>query len=297
MLRCKIAIQQYRGNMAIIYKEGNSHTNADCLSRCKLENIKRNPAYDPEVAANIPIHFMEIERRKKFRPSEWAAESGTSDREDTKPERTEAPILGISSSELYHELFSSVIKTYAKHKQCSILVQLLQQKYMNPELESQLEEPWLRDCKVNKRLLIDGLLCHREKNTSALTVIDRDHISLILKEFHDYPYMRHMSEDRTKERVTRTAWWPQWEQELSEYIIMCERFQKENRKHGKRYWLIKHIGEPKSPWETIKMDWVTGFVPGGKENFNACLVIVDRYSKSERFLPCHKEDKAMDTAL
>ncbi|MBW0486027.1 hypothetical protein O181_025742 [Austropuccinia psidii MF-1] len=45
------------------------------------------------------------------------------------------------------------------------------------------------------------------------------------------------------------------------------------------------------------MDWVTGLVPGGKENFNACLIIVDRFRKSMRFLPCHKEDIAMDTAL
>ncbi|MBW0566924.1 hypothetical protein O181_106639 [Austropuccinia psidii MF-1] len=28
------------------------------------------------------------------------------------------------------------------------------------------------------------------------------------------------------------------------------------------------------------MDWVTGLVPGGKENFNACLIILDRSSKS-----------------
>ncbi|MBW0497766.1 hypothetical protein O181_037481 [Austropuccinia psidii MF-1] len=45
------------------------------------------------------------------------------------------------------------------------------------------------------------------------------------------------------------------------------------------------------------MDWATGLVPGGKENFNACLIIVDRFSQSMRFLPCHKEDTAMDTAL
>ncbi|MBW0544076.1 hypothetical protein O181_083791 [Austropuccinia psidii MF-1] len=45
------------------------------------------------------------------------------------------------------------------------------------------------------------------------------------------------------------------------------------------------------------MDWVTGLVPGGKENYNACLIIVDRFSKIMRFLPCHKEDTAMDTAL
>ncbi|MBW0516407.1 hypothetical protein O181_056122 [Austropuccinia psidii MF-1] len=108
------------------------------------------------------------------------------------------------------------MKTYAKHKQCGILFQLLQQKYRSPELESQLEEPWLRDYRYNTFFLIDGLLYHKEKHTSALTIVDRDHISLSLQEFHDFPYMGHMSEDRTKERVASTAWWPKWEKELSE---------------------------------------------------------------------------------
>ncbi|MBW0465482.1 hypothetical protein O181_005197 [Austropuccinia psidii MF-1] len=107
-------------------------------------------------------------------------------------------------------------------------------------------------------------------------MMDRDHISLILQECHDCPYMEHMSEDRTKERVESTSWWPIWEKELSDDIKTCERCQKANRKHGKRYGLLQHIDEPKHPWETINMDWVTGLVPGGKENFNACLVIADR---------------------
>ncbi|MBW0497699.1 hypothetical protein O181_037414 [Austropuccinia psidii MF-1] len=189
------------------------------------------------------------------------------------------------------------MKTYAKHKQCGILLQLLQQKYKSPELESQLEAPWLRDYKDNKFFLIDGLLYHTEKHTSALTIIDRDDIYLILQEWHVCPYMGHMSEDRTKERVASTAWWPRWEQELSEYINTFERCQKANRKHGKKYGLLKHIEENKHPWETINMDWVTGLVPGGKENFNACLIIVDRFRKSMRCLPSHKEGTAMDTAL
>ncbi|MBW0552567.1 hypothetical protein O181_092282 [Austropuccinia psidii MF-1] len=45
------------------------------------------------------------------------------------------------------------------------------------------------------------------------------------------------------------------------------------------------------------MDWVTGLVPGSKENFNACLIIVYRFSKSVRCLTCHKEDTAMDTSF
>ncbi|MBW0585738.1 hypothetical protein O181_125453 [Austropuccinia psidii MF-1] len=88
--------------------------------------------------------------------------------------------------------------------------------------------------------------------------------------------MGHMSENKTKERVASTAWWPQWEKDLSEYINSCERCWKENTKHGKRYGLLQHIKEPKQTLETINMEWVTGIVPGGKKNFNACLVIVDR---------------------
>ncbi|MBW0551371.1 hypothetical protein O181_091086 [Austropuccinia psidii MF-1] len=45
------------------------------------------------------------------------------------------------------------------------------------------------------------------------------------------------------------------------------------------------------------MDWVTGLVPGGRENFNSFLIMLDRFSKILRCLPCHKEDTAMDTAL
>ncbi|MBW0572520.1 hypothetical protein O181_112235 [Austropuccinia psidii MF-1] len=56
--------------------------------------------------------------------------------------------------------------------------------------------------------------------------------------------MGHMSEDRTRERVASTAWWPKWEQEFSEYMNTFERCQKENRKHGKKYGLLQHIEEP-----------------------------------------------------
>ncbi|MBW0579776.1 hypothetical protein O181_119491, partial [Austropuccinia psidii MF-1] len=141
MLRWKIAIQEYRGSMTIIYKEGKSHINADGLSRWPLDNVKSNPASDPEVSGKIPIHFMEIDRRKKFRFSEWAPESGTFDSGNTDSEGAETPILGISSSGLHNEYFSAVLKSYDKHKQCGILLQLLQQKYRSPDLESQLEEP------------------------------------------------------------------------------------------------------------------------------------------------------------
>ncbi|MBW0556925.1 hypothetical protein O181_096640 [Austropuccinia psidii MF-1] len=58
-----------------------------------------------------------------------------------------------------------------------------------------------------------------------------------------------------------------------------------------------HIQEPKSAWEVVHMDWVTELPPSGEKRYNACLVMVDRYSKTPIFLPCHKDDTSMDTAL
>ncbi|MBW0496320.1 hypothetical protein O181_036035 [Austropuccinia psidii MF-1] len=58
-----------------------------------------------------------------------------------------------------------------------------------------------------------------------------------------------------------------------------------------------HIQELKSPWEVVNMDWVTALPPSGDGGYDTCLVIVDRYSKTPKFLPCHKDDTAMDKAL
>ncbi|MBW0491204.1 hypothetical protein O181_030919 [Austropuccinia psidii MF-1] len=61
--------------------------------------------------------------------------------------------------------------------------------------------------------------------------------------------------------------------------------------------MMIQIQEPISPCEIAHMDWVTALPPGGDRSYNACLVLVDRYSKTPMFLPCHKDDTAMDTAI
>ncbi|MBW0515940.1 hypothetical protein O181_055655 [Austropuccinia psidii MF-1] len=58
-----------------------------------------------------------------------------------------------------------------------------------------------------------------------------------------------------------------------------------------------HIQEPKSPWEVVHMDWVTALPSSGYKGYNSYLVIVEIYTKTPIFLPCHKDDTAMDKAL
>ncbi|MBW0462793.1 hypothetical protein O181_002508 [Austropuccinia psidii MF-1] len=85
-------------------------------SRWPLDNVKSNPAYDPEVSEEMPINFMESDRKRNFRFSQWEPGIGTSDIDYIGPEETETLKLGITSSEVHNKSLSSVNKSYAKIK-------------------------------------------------------------------------------------------------------------------------------------------------------------------------------------
>ncbi|MBW0589149.1 hypothetical protein O181_128864 [Austropuccinia psidii MF-1] len=130
-----------------------------------------------------------------------------------------------------------------------------------------------------------------------MTLCSRLLTNTILHECHYCIYSGHLSEDRTLEKVKNWEWWPSWRKETIEYFHTCDRCQSANRSTGKKYGLMIHIQESKSPWEVVHMDLVTALPPSGDKSYNACLVIVDRYSKTPIFLPCNKDEIAMDTDL
>ncbi|MBW0482771.1 hypothetical protein O181_022486 [Austropuccinia psidii MF-1] len=130
-----------------------------------------------------------------------------------------------------------------------------------------------------------------------MTVVDRSSINLVPKKFHDSPFSGHVSERRTRETVNTCIWWPMWQTDVAEYYKTCERCQKAKKSTGKRLENMIKIQEPRKPWEIVHMDWITGLSPGGDRSYNGIVLIVDRFSKTPIFLPCHKDDTAMDTAL
>ncbi|MBW0462392.1 hypothetical protein O181_002107 [Austropuccinia psidii MF-1] len=98
-------------------------------------------------------------------------------------------------------------------------------------------------------------------------------------------------------RQKACSWWLNWRKDFTEYFQTCDRFQKSNTATGKNFGIIIQIQEPKTPWEIVHIDWVTALPPGGNRSYNVCLVLVDRYRKTAMFLPCHKDDTAMETAI
>ncbi|MBW0583753.1 hypothetical protein O181_123468 [Austropuccinia psidii MF-1] len=167
----------------------------------------------------------------------------------------------------------------------------------DPSLSSKLDETWKKAYDEGRFHLLSGILDHRTKHTCAMDLTDRTLIKTILHECHDSVSAGHLSEDRTLERVKTCSCWPNWKKDFAEYCKSCDRCQKANRATGKKFGMMIQIQEPKSPWEIVHMDWVTALPPGGDRSYNACLVLVDRYRKTPMFLPCHKDDTNMDTAI
>ena len=58
------------------------------------------------------------------------------------------------------------------------------------------------------------------------------------------------------------------------------------------YRLLKSLPQPSQPWKEISIDFVTSLPPSknlnGGEDYNLILVIVDRFLKMTRYIPCQK---------
>ncbi|MBW0576601.1 hypothetical protein O181_116316 [Austropuccinia psidii MF-1] len=106
MIRWQIAIQEDRGNMTIVHKDGSIHKNADGLSIWPLPNNIDNPAYVSEEAS------------------------------------PQIPIEGISVTKLNTTFIEEVINSYTQDRNCSILFQLLTKDGKDNLLIHALDEIW-----------------------------------------------------------------------------------------------------------------------------------------------------------
>ncbi|MBW0484521.1 hypothetical protein O181_024236 [Austropuccinia psidii MF-1] len=184
ILRWQIPIQEYRGNMTIVHKDGNIHKNLDGLRRYPLPKNIDNPVYVPGKAS------------------------------------PQIPTEGISATYLNTAFFKKVRSSYTQDKNCRILCQLLTKDCKDNSLIHALDEIWKKSYDEGIFHLLDGTISPRTKQTCVITVVDRSLINILLKEYHEIPFSGHLSEDRTREKVKTCIWWPMWQKDVAEY---CQR--------------------------------------------------------------------------
>ncbi|MBW0591281.1 hypothetical protein O181_130996 [Austropuccinia psidii MF-1] len=72
---------------------------------------------------------------------------------------------------------------------------------------------------------------------------------------------------------------------------------KSQQSQRKEIWNVDPTPRTKIPLGNSSYELATALPPGGDRSYNACLVLVGRYRKTPMFLPCHKDDTAMDTGI
>ncbi|MBW0553030.1 hypothetical protein O181_092745 [Austropuccinia psidii MF-1] len=124
MLSRQIAIQEYRGNMNIVHKDGNINKNEDGPSRWPLQNNIDNTAYVLEEASS------------------------------------QIPIEGISVPDLNTTFFEEVRNSYNQAKNCSILYQWLPKDCEDNSLIHALDEIWKKSYDEGRFHLLNGIIYH-----------------------------------------------------------------------------------------------------------------------------------------
>ena len=93
----------------------------------------------------------------------------------------------------------------------------------------------------------------------------------------------HYGRDKTRERMTRTYYWPDIDQWVRNCVRTCDACQRNKTARHKKYGPLKPLEIPYRLWEHISMDFITELP--SVSGYDQIWVIVDRFSKMAHFVP------------
>ncbi|KAJ4748698.1 polyprotein [Rhynchospora pubera] len=119
--------------------------------------------------------------------------------------------------------------------------------------------------------------------------------ALILSEAHESGYALHPGEVKMYQDLRKYFWWPGMKKEVARFVEKCLICQQVKADRKKSAGLLQTLRRPKSKFESITMDFVSGF-PKTKGRIEAVWVIVDRLTKVAHFIPIRADVAAKELA-
>ena len=79
--------------------------------------------------------------------------------------------------------------------------------------------------------------------------------------------------------------------DVKEYVDTCDICQRVKVKRHRFYGELNALPQPTGPWKEITMDFITDLPPSKQKGnvYDNILVVVDRYTKSVRYIPTTKK--------
>ncbi|GBG78928.1 hypothetical protein CBR_g28644 [Chara braunii] len=115
-------------------------------------------------------------------------------------------------------------------------------------------------------------------------------------EFHDQAAAGHMGFHKTLARVSRLYVWPKRKDFVKDYVAECPTCQEVNSANHLPYGLLQPLPIPEGYWQSISMDFIGPLRPPTPRSHDAILVVVDRFTKRARFVPCRYAINAREVA-
>ena len=118
---------------------------------------------------------------------------------------------------------------------------------------------------------------------------------IIMEAEHDSRMAKHFGTYKTIGRVRANFYWPTMDEQITEYVRLCDICQHNKVMPHKTYGLLDPIDVPMRPWTSISMDFIVGLPKS--EVYMKIWVIVDRSSKMAHFIPLKTEEHIKELAL
>ena len=118
----------------------------------------------------------------------------------------------------------------------------------------------------------------------------------LLRIHHDDPWGGHFGVEKTDALLRRKYHWPGRYEDVKEHVKSCQTCELARSPRHKPYGELQPLQAPTEPFQSITMDMITGLPPVTRSGkvFDAILVIVDRFTKFARYIPCSKKLAAPD---
>ncbi|KAE8656515.1 hypothetical protein F3Y22_tig00117000pilonHSYRG00231 [Hibiscus syriacus] len=116
----------------------------------------------------------------------------------------------------------------------------------------------------------------------------------LIKECHDTKWAGHPGQKRTMALLEIAYFWPYIKNSVELYVktsLVCQQDKIENRKPT---GLLEPLPVPQRPWDSITLDFINALPKS--EGYVSIIVVVDRFSKYETFIPCPKDCTTKEAA-
>jgi hypothetical protein len=129
-----------------------------------------------------------------------------------------------------------------------------------------------------------GLLCYKGR---VVVPLQKSLIQELLYLYHDDQFSGHWGIEKTKELLERKFYWPGLAIDVREYVLSCQTCQNIAIPRHKPYGKLESLPVPERPWQEVSLDFITQLPSSriGTKEYDAILVVVDRYTKIAKFIP------------